>query len=248
MKGYSAKLLACVLSAFCLGPTPLLAIDFIAEATMTSAEGQLTTTRIYVGQQRLRKEFYYYGEAVIQILNPQEGRSWMCFRSQQVCYESRSDEQLPTELKAAGENPCANSTGLQCQQHGEEELNGRKAVKWSISTQSGEEAKPESWIWLDQEWHIPVRQDYVNGVRMELIWRGEESVQGRVTDKWTQSITLANGLTQQKNQWFDRELGLSIREEFPNGSIQELSQIEVQDLSDALFSVPENFEVQISQP
>lgn len=224
------------------------AIDFIAEATMKSAEGQINTTRIFVGQQRLRKEFLYYGEPVIQILNPRESKSLMCFRSQKVCYESGSNEQLPTGLIAADANPCASQSSLICKNLGTENINGRDAVKWSISTQAGENVKPESWIWLDSAWHIPVRQDYANGVRMELIWRGEEKVQERITDKWTQSIILSNGLTQQKNQWFDRELGLSIREEYPNGSVQELSEIQVQELPDTMFEVPEGFELQMAQP
>ena len=99
-----------------------------------------------------------------------------------------------------------------------------------------------SHLWLDAELGIPVKQTLFNGTTIELKWLGSEELDSRETEKWLQTIRLANGEVLESHQWYDKELKISIREAFPNGNSQELKHIVVEKLSDKLFTIPVGYE------
>jgi hypothetical protein len=217
------------------------AIQFSADAVMSSPGRADVSTHLYYSPGRIRKEFYYYGEPVIQILDAEKQISLMCFTQQQVCYENKSVEAINIGIENSVQTPCKAGDGVSCENQGEEKLNNRTAIKWEITTQQGDQ-KVVSSLWLDKELGIPVKQTLSNGAAVDLTWLGSEPLGNRDTEKWLQKISLPDGQVQQSYQWFDKELKISIREAFDNGNSQELKHIVVEKLSDKLFTIPLGFE------
>ena len=217
------------------------AIEFSANAVMSTPGRADISTQLYYASGRMRKEFYYYGEPVIQILNADKQINLMCFTEQQLCYQNKTLEQVNIGIESAINSPCEENSSITCENLGEQQLNNRKAVEWKITT--GEDDKQVvTYLWLDSELKIPVKQSLSNGATIELVWLGSEKLDNRDTEKWMQTIKLPNGEVQESFQWYDKELRISIRQTFPNGNTQELKHIVVENLPDNLFTMPLGYE------
>lgn len=230
-----------VLLSLCLLASPAEAIQFTANAVLSTPGRADVSTILYYSTGRIRKEFFYYGEPVIQILNANKHTSLMCFTEQQLCYENKTLEEINIGIESSMSSPCEKNASLNCENLGVEELNNRKATKWKI-TAKDKKNENISNLWLDSELNIPVKQTLFNGTLIELKWLGEEMLDNRKTDKWVQQIKLANGETQESFQWFDKELNISIKETFSNGNSQELKHIVVEKLDDKLFEIPVGYD------
>ena len=217
------------------------ALQFTASAVMSSPGGVDVTTNLYYSTGRIRKEFFYYGEPVIQILDANRHISLMCFSKQKICYQNESDEQINIGIENTMSSPCEANPALVCENLGIEELNNRKATHWKVIATDGDKQR-ESSYWLDTELNLPIKQLLFNGTSIELKWQGDEMLNNRATNKWMQQIKLANGETVESFQWFDKELKISIKETFANGNSQELQHIIVKPLDDELFTMPAGFE------
>lgn len=217
------------------------ALQFTADAVI-SAPGNVadTSSRLFYSQERMRKEFYYYGEPVIQILDASKQMSLMCFTEQRICYQNKSLEKINTGIESVDESPCDDDTSLQCELVGKEMLNDRDAIKWKITAQQGDQLLV-SYLWLDSEYKIPVKQTLLDGSTVVLRWQASEMLGDRETEKWLQTITLSSGDKLESYQWYDKQLQISIRQTFPNGKSQELRNIKVEKLPDKLFTMPEGF-------
>ena len=219
----------------------LHALEFSANAVMSTPGRADVSTQLYYSNGRMRKEFYYYGEPVIQILDANQQISLMCFTDQQVCYENQSLERINIGFESAMTSPCEENENLKCENLGESDLNQRKAIQWKIIT-TEDEQELVSYLWLDAELQIPVKQSLVNGTTIELEWVGSEKLGARETEKWMQKVARADGETRESMQWYDKELKISIRQSFPNGNTQELKHIVVEKLPDKLFTMPIGYE------
>lgn len=227
------QLFACLLPGY--------AINFSADAVMSSPGRADVSTHLYYSSGRIRKEFFYYGEPVIQIVDANKHISLMCFTELQMCYENNTLEEINIGIESAVSSPCENNKTLKCENLGEHLLNDRKAIQWKIIALDGNK-ELISLLWLDAELKIPVKQMMFNGTAIELQWLGSEKLDNRETEKWVQRITLANGEVLESQQWFDKELKISIRESFANGNSQELKHIVVENISDKLFAIPVGYD------
>jgi hypothetical protein len=237
------RLLATILLSALAYSSTAAALQFSANAVMSTPGRADVNTQFYYSSGRMRKEFYYYGEPVIQILDASKQTNLMCFTVQQVCYQNPTLEQV--NIESAMQTPCAESSSVKCENLGEQELNNRKAVEWKITT-TDKEKQLVTHLWLDSELKIPVKQSLSNGATIELIWLGSEKLDNRDTEKWVQTIKLPSGETQESFQWYDKELKISIRQSFPNGNTQELKHIVVESLPDNLFTMPLGYEKKMS--
>lgn len=217
------------------------ALQFTATAVMSAPGGTDVSTNLYYSSGRIRKEFFYYGEPVIQILDANKHFSLMCFSEQKICYENKSEEQIDIGIENTMLSPCEANPALTCENLGFEELNKRNTTHWKIVAKEGDKQR-ESSIWLDTELNLPIKQLLFNGTSIELKWLGDEMLNDRATNKWMQQIKLASGEIVESFQWFDKELKISIKETFANGNSQELQNIVVQALDDKLFSMPAGYE------
>ena len=217
--------------------SPSMAIQFSANAVMSTPGRADVSTHLYYSSGRIRKEFYYYGEPVIQILDANKHISLMCFSEQQLCYENKAIEEINIGIESVVTSPCKKNAALKCENLGVKEFNKRKAIEWKIVATDGDK-ELVTHMWLDAELKIPVKQTLFNGTIIELKWLGSEKLDNRETEKWLQRIQLSDGTVQESFQWFDKELKISIREAFSDGNSQELKHIVVENLPDKLFTMP----------
>jgi len=100
----------------------------------------------------------------------------------------------------------------------------------------------KSTQWIDKERGVPLRQEMPNGQTTELKLVAEEDLGGRKVEKWEMVATTPNQPETRTFQWFDPELDLAIRQEFPGGMVSELTNIRVGQQPDELFKVPAGYE------
>jgi hypothetical protein len=80
-----------------------------------------------------------------------------------------------------------------------------------------------------------------NGQIVELKLIGIEQIDGRSAEKWEMVTTAPKQQPMATFQWYDPELKLAVREEFPGGYVSELKNIRVDPQPDDLFAVPAGF-------
>ncbi len=218
------------------------ALQFTATAVLSRPGQADVTTQLAYSTGRIRKEFFYYGEPVVEIVDARNDTSLMCFTEQQICYESISPTDLNIGIEKRLETPCDGAgPGVSCTKVGEEKINGRDTVKWKVVARDGDK-ELVSWTWMDKQLKIPVRQKLFNGTDIELEWLGSEKLDNRETDRWRRRITYPDGRSEESTLWYDKELNIIIREDFPNGGSRVLKHIVVEKLSDKLFTVPAGYE------
>jgi len=131
--------------------------------------------------------------------------------------------------------------GLTCRNLGEEDIGGRTAVKWEmVASHEGQTMKSTQWI--DKERGIPLRQEMPNGQKTELKFIAMEDIGGRQVEKWEMVATMPDQPETRTFQWFDPELDMAVRQEFPGGMVSELTNIRVGEQPDELFNIPAGYE------
>ncbi len=227
-----------------LQATVVSAVQFSATAVMSSPDRADITSKIYFSPGKIRKEFFYYGEPVVQILNSKAQVSLMCFSEQKLCYGNTLLETIDVGISEAKKNPCSSLKNITCKRLGVETLNKREAVKWKLS-RTQDEKTYVSYIWIDAEINIPVKNLENKKSSLELVWLGNEKLGDRPTQKWLEIDSSESGEPLERQQWFDEELKISIKQSYPNGSHQELKDIVIESLDSKLFEVPFGFEKKV---
>ncbi|NEV60732.1 hypothetical protein [Thiorhodococcus minor] len=224
--------------------------QFSADMVSRGPDGQSTTGKMYVGDDRMRVEMSQQGRDMVRITDQKNGMEWILFPEQkgymerEIPQDARSDS--PMSQLSAEANPCEGVSGLVCRKAGQEEVAGRPAIKWEMKVErDGQTATGAQWI--DVERGLPLKYQMPNGQSMELEMLGSETIDGRPVEKWQMTTTVPNKQPVQTFQWYDPELKLSVREEFPGGFVRELDNIRVGDQPDARFQVPEGY-TKMDQP
>jgi outer membrane lipoprotein-sorting protein len=215
--------------------------SFSAVAVQTAHGMQTTRMKLYVLKDKsVRIEMNTpQGEIVQQYFN---GTGLM-----RVIYPARKEyieQKSPAPLTMPGEvamNPCDTLPGAKCENLGEENVNGKLASHWKITRHGPNQSQFIIEQWLDKDRGITLREKLPNGANINATMTGNENVNGRNTERWDVIMTSADGKTQTGTRWFDVELGITIRESFPNGSVRELQNVVVKEPAAELFQVPEGF-------
>jgi len=164
-----------------------------------------------------------------------------------VLYPDRKvylEQKSPAPLVMPGavvQNPCDNLQDTKCEKVGEERINGQQAIHWKITRPGPNQQQYIIEQWLDKERGITLREQLPNGVNINASMVGKEKINGREAERWEVVLTMADGKTQSGTRWYDMELGITIREAFPNGSVRELRNIIVKEPDVSLFVLPKDY-------
>lgn len=219
--------------------------QFSADMVRRGPDGQVSAGKMYVGNGRTRMEMSQDGREVIRISDQNRRMEWILFPAEQSYMErgappGTADAPAPSKPPSAESSPCEGMSGLNCRRVGVEDVNGRPAVKWEMSaTQGGQTLIGAQW--LDQERGMPLKSVMPNGPTMELKILGPETIDGRKVEKWELTITAPNQQPSRTFQWYDPQLELAVREEFPGGYVSELKDIRIGPQPDDLFAVPAGY-------
>jgi hypothetical protein len=227
-------------------------VQFSADMISQAPDGRTETVKMFVGDGRMRKEMTQQDQDVIQIIDQNRGILWVLFPEQQTYLEQgRPPGEAgpgPVPGPSAEADPCAGMPGLTCRRAGDEQVGGRKAVKWEmVMTHEGQSMS--GTLWIDAERAIPLKHEMSNGEKMELVMIGTDTIEGRQVEKWEMTTAAPNQQPTRVLQWYDPELKLSVREEFPGGGVRELKSIRIGAQPDHLFAVPAGYtRMEMPQP
>lgn len=187
------------------------------------------------------------GQRIVRIVDNSNNVEWILYPDQQSYVEHRLPQ---TATAGAGQaddaNPCAAMPDANCENLGTETVSGRQAVKWKM-TFSHQGKVYASTEWIDKERHMPLRSERADGSRSEMVFLGQDQLGGRPAEKWEMKSSQSGKAPESSYQWYDPQLDLAIREEFPGGFVRELVNIREGQQPESLFSVPAGFK-QISIP
>lgn len=218
--------------------------DFSATMVRHGPDGQVTSGKMFVGNGRTRMEMSQQGREVIRISDQNRRMEWVLFPGEQSYMERGASASPPAaaaiEKPSAEDDPCARIPGMSCRRVGVEDVHGRPAVKWEMTmAQQGQSLTGAQW--LDQERGLPLKSVAPDGSGMELKMLGEETIDGRAVEKWEMITNAPNQQPTSTFQWYDPQLELAVREEFPGGYVSKLEDISVGPQPDDLFSVPAGY-------
>lgn len=222
----------------------LAGAEFSAEMVQQGPQGKTPSGKMYVGDKRVRTEMSHQGQQVIRVTDEKRGVEWILLPDQKQYMERKLGDPggiQPGAKRSPDQDPCGGMPGVTCRKLGEEEVGGRTAIKWEIvASQQGQTMKSTQWI--DKERGVSLRQEMPNGQVTELTLVAEEDLGGRKVEKWEMVATMPDQPETRSFQWFDPELDLAVRQEFPGGMVSELTNIRVGKQPDELFNVPAGYE------
>lgn len=217
-------------------------IEFSADTIESHPQQGERTGKLYIGKNKVRTEYNMNGQTIIQIVDLDRQEALIINPAEKSYMRRQAGQQdmMPQAMGKADRSPCAGMQNLSCEQGGIEEVNGRKARKWDVTSTAGGQAGTMQF-WLDEQRHIPVRQIMPDGSSMEARMTGVEQVNGRKAEKWEMTAEYPNGQKTVSYQWYDPVLQMIISEEQPGGFTRNLVNIRQQPQPAALFTVPAGF-------
>ena len=238
MKRVMIAAIAVVLGA---GVAPALAgAQFSAESVQTTAQGQATTSKIYVGDNRVRTEGAQNGQQFVQVSDNANGVTYIIIPEQRSYIEMRVPGTAPVQQGKAVD-PCANLQGVTCRKVGGEAVAGRAATRWEMTSTAGGQTRSMTQ-WIDDERGTPLRVQASDGSATEAKLVAKEQHEGRPVEKWEMTMSRAGQQPTTSVQWFDPELGVPVRGKAPDGSTFELRGIRVGAQAADLFTLPAGYQ------
>jgi hypothetical protein len=223
------------------GAAPLLAgVQFSAETVQTTGQGQTTTGKIFVGDNRVRTEGAQNGQQFVQIADNASGVSYIVVPDQRNYMEMRVPAAAPLP-QGKPVDPCANLQGVTCRKVGSEAVAGRAATRWEMTSSAGGQTRSMTQ-WIDEERGTPLRVQASDGSVTESKLLGKEQHEGRGVEKWETTMTRTGQQPVTSVQWLDPELGVPVRGKAPDGSSFELRGIRVGTQPADLFTVPAGYQ------
>jgi len=217
-------------------------VQFSAQAVQAAADGQNRITQVYVGDNQVRLEYPKDDLLMVEIYDMKNQRVLLMV-PQQTSYMLR---RMPNGrmgnpmLPPSQSDPCAYDPAAKCRALTSESLYGRKVTKWEmVINRAGHNLR--SLHWMDDERHMPLREQWSDGTVSELRPLGQETLNGRPAERWEMKVTHPDGEQMLSTQWYDPELQIAVREELPGGKYRELRDIRVGLQPEQLFSVPAGY-------
>jgi hypothetical protein len=222
-------------------------VQFSAQAVQTMPNRPEMVANMYVGKNAVRTDYTANGQKVIEIVYLDQKRRVMILPDQSS-YMEKIDESVPS-IDAGNKNinPCAGLNGITCKKLGTENVNGRNAVKWEMTSKQNTGREVKTLHWIDVERNMPVKEFFQDGTVSELRNIKNEKVNGRNTEKWELIISSPDGNKTKSYQWYDPALKIEIREEMPGGYVRELRNIKQENQSAKLFEIPSSYK-KVTQP
>lgn len=223
------------------GVAPALAgAQFSAETVQTTAQGETTTGKIFVGDNRVRTEGAQGGQQFVQISDNANGVSYIVAPDQRSYMEMRVPGAAPLPQGKAVD-PCTNLQGVTCRKVGSEAIAGRAATRWEMSSSAGGQSRTMTQ-WIDDERGTPLRVQASDGSVTESKLMAKEQHEGRSVEKWETTMSRTGQQPLTSVQWLDPELEVPVRGKAPDGSTFELRGIRVGPQAADLFAVPAGYQ------
>lgn len=218
------------------------ALSFSADAIQIR-EGQFSHARMYWSDGRVRFEYIEDSVPMVQIYDTINNRViWLDTEEKQFMIQKLpAEQQLDPMLRKNKivSNPCASIEFAVCTRLKEVSINNRDAIKWLVTmTQDGLDS--HTFLWIDKLYEIVVRQESPDNSLITVLIDDDQEFEGRKVRKLTVHA-YSNDYRNQTTQWYDDELDIIVRQQYENGSMDELRNIKLEEVKEEKFTVPENY-------
>ena len=222
--------------------TQALAISFTADAIQKRGD-DVGQARMYWKDGSVRFEFLDQGVPMVQIFDNKNRKViWLDTKNEVYMQREMTQEQaIPVDTNPSEKyDPCTNFTEAECNFLKTTRYNGRAADKWLLTFQvDGKDHHVFQWI--DQQHRILIRQENPDGSVLDVKILDDQEVNGRRARKVDMIAISPDGSSVHGIQWYDEELNVVVRQQLDDGSIDELRNIIVEDVSSSLFTIPEGY-------
>lgn len=221
-----------------------LNVQFSAEAVQRAPHIKERRARVFAGNDKVRIERVKEEQVFVEIYDMENQRTFLLvpqlrsYAEHTVTDGDMTNPMLPPETL----DPCTGIAGSVCRPLGSEKVAGRSATRWEMVVTLSDEHEQRSLHWVDEERHMPLRDIWSDGSITEMKLLGKEELNGRPSELWQMVTTRPDGTSNKTLQWYDPELGISVREERADGHFRELKNIRVAPQPDHLFVVPDGYQ------
>ncbi|MGB5277310.1 MAG: hypothetical protein WBP02_09085 [Gammaproteobacteria bacterium] len=237
------------LLTFCLLlTTHTSAVSFTADAIQMRGD-VVDQAKMFWKNGSVRFEFLDQGVPMVQIFDNKNRKVIWLDTENKVFMQRELNEQLvaPAEINSAEQyNPCDNFAEAECNLLKATQYNGRATDKWLL-TFNVDGKDHHVFQWIDQKHRILVRQENPDGSVLDVKILDDQEVNGRQVRKVDMIAISPDGSSVHGIQWYDNELNIVVRQQVDDGSIDELRNIKVEDVSPVLFAIPEGYKSVESQ-
>ena len=226
-----------------------LAMSSMAQAVSFSADaiqlrdGQFSHARLFWSEGRVRFEYVEDGVPMVQIYDTVNNKViWLDTEAQLFMVQAVSDEQQFDPMikkKSTLTHPCDSRESAVCTRLKDVVINDRNTVKWLV-TETFNDFDEHTFLWIDKAHGLVVRQELPDDSFMTVVIDDDQEFDGRKVRKLTIS-EFAMDFRNITTQWYDEALNIIIRQQYENGSMDELRNIKIEDVSAEKFSIPESY-------
>ncbi len=217
------------------------ALEFSATAIQKAPEKPDYRSQMYIGKDSVRTDSILNNVDVIEIVRTKDNVRLFLVPEHKVYMEVKTNHPDPPAVEVTETTkPCDGLENTSCLLLGLETIFGRSAEKWEF-TVLADDQKFRSLHWIDVERRMIVREFLPNGTISELIPQGNETINGRQSEKWLWQVSGAEGPIRTSLQWYDPELKITTREEIEGGYVRELRMIKIEKQPASLFKIPKDF-------
>lgn len=234
-----------LLGILCLGQGTLHAAPrisgFEASIKKSGPDGSFIEGRLFASGPELRIETRAPAGILVSLVNRDSSRLISLHPESRTYTDIRLTEELKPVFGVIRYNlepPCQKPSASDCVALGDTMVNGRVASRWLRTTGPG--GYRQQWVDAERGW---VLKSHLPGLKafMSLRFVGFEPLEGRLVEKWERRQDLAFQPPRISWFWYDQALGLAVREEWPGGYAQAISNIQPGVQPGWLFQVPAEY-------
>jgi len=152
-------------------------------------------------------------------------------------------EKVLAEIKSKKTyDPCKQFVKAECVHLKETTINDRKVDKWLITlVQDGNDY--HIFQWVDKQYKTIVRQENSDGSALMVKIIDGQTINDRKVRKLDMVAFAANGQQIHGIQWYDNELDIVVRQQYSDDFVDELRNIKVKTVKEAMFVVPKGYTI-----
>ena len=231
-------LLACVFSG------SVHAVSFTADAVQIRGD-QVSHAKLFWLDGRVRFEYMEDGVSMVQIFDTLNKKIIWLDNENKLYLEKEmpESEKIQADIKKSKiYDPCKQFLQAECVHLKKTRINGREADKWLITITSNEHDY-HIFQWVDKKYKTILRQENPDGSALSVEIMDDQVVNGRKVRKLDMYASSANGQQTHGIQWYDNELDIVVRQQYEDNFVDELRNIKVGKIKEAMFVVPDDYEL-----
>jgi len=219
-----------------------MAVSFTADAVRIRGN-EVSEARLYWRDGQMRFEYLDDGVPVAQIYDMKKNRLIMLDQENRLYLEQPmpAEDRIQVVRKQNKTfDPCKQFPKAECLHLKEATIKGRKTDKWLL-TLNHDGNDYHIFQWVDKKFKTVVRQESSDGSLITIDITENQKVNGRKVRKLEMNAWAASGAHVHGIQWYDDSLDIVVRQQFGDEFVDELRNIKVGKVKQAMFEVPEGY-------